>query len=52
MTGEGEKPGAREAMERVTKRLVENGTNHNEAQRLARESILRVVERDTARKRS
>lgn len=48
----GEKPGAREAMERVTKRLVETGTPPKDAQRLARESILRVVEKDAARKRN
>lgn len=47
----GEKPGAREAMERVQGRLVESGTPPKEAQRLARESILRVTEREAAAKR-
>jgi hypothetical protein len=40
----GEKPGAREAMERVTKRLVESGTPPAKAHELARDSILRVTE--------
>lgn len=47
----GEKPGAREAMERVTRRLVESGSPPKEAQRLARESVLRVTEKDASRKR-
>lgn len=47
----GEKPGAREAMERVQGRLVESGTAPKEAQRLARESILRVVEKQPPSKR-
>ena len=48
----GEKPGAREAMERVQGRLVESGTPPKEAQRLARESIVRVTERDSITKRT
>jgi len=47
----GEKRGAREAMERVQGRLVESGTPSSEAQRLARESILRVVEKQPPSKR-
>jgi len=47
----GEKPGAREAMERVQGRLVESGTASKEAHRLARESILRVVEKQPPSKR-
>lgn len=47
----GEKPGAREAMERVQSRLVESGTPPKDAQRLARESILRVVEKQPPSKR-
>lgn len=46
----GEKPGAREAMERVQGRLVESGTPPKDAQRLARESILRVTERDPTKR--
>ena len=48
----GEKPGAREAMERVQSRLVESGTPPNDAQRLARESILRVTEQQATTKRT
>lgn len=48
----GEKPGAREAMERVQGRLVESGTPPKEAQRLARESIVRVTEQQANNKRS
>lgn len=47
----GEKPGAREAMERVTKRLVESGAKPAEAAKLARESIVRVIENNAAKKR-
>lgn len=47
----GEKPGAREAMERTQARLVQSGTPPNEAQRLARESILRVTEKQPTNKR-
>lgn len=47
----GEKPGARAAMERVQARLVESGSTPKDAQRLARESILRVVEKQPPSKR-
>lgn len=47
----GEKPGAREAMERVQKRLVESGAKPAEAAKLARESIVRVIENNAAKKR-
>ena len=46
-----EKPGAREAMERVQKRLVDSGTKPAEAAKLARESIIRVTERGASTKR-
>lgn len=46
----GEKPGAREAMERVQRRLVESGAKPAEAAKLARESILRVIEHNAAKK--
>jgi hypothetical protein len=48
----GEKPGAREAMGRVQQRLVESGSPPKDAQRLARESLLRVTDKDSARKRN
>ncbi len=48
----GEKSGAREAMERVQKRLVDSGSPPKEAERLARESVLRVTEKDASRKRN
>jgi len=47
----GEKPGAREAMERVQKRLVDSGTPPKDAAKIARDSIIRVTERGATTKR-
>ena len=44
--GSGERQGHREAMDRVTRRLVESGTPAAKAERLARESMIRNDQRN------
>ena len=42
----GERPGQREAMERVTKRLIDGGMPSDEAKRRAREAAIKADRRE------